>query len=201
MACSAAVSTTILRLRHATDPGWARAVLGDVDAFLQDHAHNERKVVRAALILAAQHHQHRDLVAAMLELAAEELSHFQRVHDLLAERGKTIGQDQPDPYAGAMHKLLRKGDVHEYLLDRLIVFAVVEARGCERFQLVAQALEPGPLADFYTELFKAEARHHGLFTGLAQRIFGREAFTARLDQILEAEGAIVRDLPHRAALH
>lgn len=200
MASSGAVST-ILRLRCASDPRWVDAVLGDLDAFLQDHAHNERKVVQAALTLAAQNPGRTELVAAMLDLAAEELSHFQRVHDLLAARGVGIGFDQPDPYAGPMHKLLRKRDVNEYLLDRLIVFAVVEARGCEKFQLLAEALPPGDLKDFYTELFKAEARHHGLFSGLAQQYFGRAVFAERLDTILEAEADIVRGLEPRAALH
>jgi tRNA 2-(methylsulfanyl)-N6-isopentenyladenosine37 hydroxylase len=200
VACFRAV-TIILRLRQATDPRWVDAVLADVDAFLQDHAHNERKVVQAALTLAAQNPGRVELVAAMLELAQEELSHFHQVHDLLAARGQTIGFDQPDPYAGPMHKLLRRRDVNEYLLDRLIVFAVVEARGCEKFQRLADALPSGNLRAFYTDLFKAEARHHSLFTGLAQQYFGREAFAARLDTILDAEAAIVRTLEPRAALH
>ena len=83
----------------------------------------------------------------------------------------------------------------------LIVFGVVEARGCERFQLLADALPEGSLKDFYTELFKCEARHHGLFSGLAQSLFGREVFGGRLDGILDAEAAIVAELPLRAALH
>lgn len=191
----------ILRLRQATPPGWTAAVLTDIDAFLQDHAHNERKVVMAALSLAGQHFRRVELVSAMIELAEEELSHFRRVQELLAERGQTIGQDKPDPYAGPMHKLLRKADFNEYLLDRLVVFAVVEARGCERFQLLAEALPTGTLKDFYAELYKAEARHHGLFSGLAQRYFGREVFGRRLDVVLDAEAAIIRSLPLRAALH
>jgi tRNA-(ms[2]io[6]A)-hydroxylase len=195
------VGSTILRLRHATDPGWVDAVVADVDAFLSDHAHNERKVVQAALILAAQNPGRTELVAAMVELAQEELGHFGQVHDRLLARGRTLAHDQPDPYAGAMHKLLRKRDVHEYLLDRLIVFAVVEARGCERFRMLAEGLPDPGLRAFYAELFKAEARHHGLFSGLAQAYFGREAFAERLDAVLEAEAAIVRGLPHRPALH
>lgn len=191
----------MLRLRHATDPRWTDAVLADLDAFLSDHAHNERKVVGSALALAGHHPLRSDLVRAMTELAAEELGHFGQVHALLLARGATLGFDQPDPYAGPLNKLLRRRDVNEYLLDRLLVFAVVEARGCERFKLLADALPPGDLKEFYTELFRCEARHHGLFTGLAQQIFDRATVLARLDEILEAEGAIVARLPFRAALH
>ena len=100
-----------------------------------------------------------------------------------------------------MHKLLRKRDAHEYLLDRLLVFGVVEARGCERFRMVHEALPDGELKDFYGTLYKAEARHHGLFTGIAERYYGRETMRARLNTILDAEAALVASLPHRAALH
>jgi len=191
----------VLRLRFDTDPAWARVVLTDLDAFLQDHAHNERKVVQAALQLAAHNPRRSDLVAAMIELAGEELTHFGQVHALLLARGSNLGQDKPDPYAGGMHKLLRKADMDEYLLDRLLVFGVVEARGCERFRLVHEALPEGPLKDFYGTLYRAEARHHGLFTGLAETYYGRDVVRSRLSEILAAEAELVASLPHRAALH
>jgi tRNA-(ms[2]io[6]A)-hydroxylase len=191
----------VLRLRFATDSGWALEVLKDLDAFLQDHAHNERKVVQAALQLAAHNPRRRELVKAMIELAGEELTHFGQVHELLLQRGTHLGFDQPDPYAGGMHTLLRKADVKEYLLDRLLVFGVVEARGCERFQLIHEALPAGPLKSFYGDLYRAEARHHGLFTGLAERYFGRDTMHDRLDAILDAEAALVASLPHRSAVH
>ena len=35
-----------------------------------------------------------------------------------------------------------------YLLDRLLIGSLVEARGCERFGLIAQALPDGPLKHF-----------------------------------------------------
>jgi tRNA-(ms[2]io[6]A)-hydroxylase len=191
----------VLRLRYSTPPAWQEEVLRDLDSFLQDHAHAERKVVGAALQLAAHNPRRSDLVDAMIELASEELTHFGQVHRLLVSRGATLGQDKPDPYAGAMHRLLRKADMNEYLLDRLLVFGVVEARGCERFRLVHEILPAGALRDFYGTLYKAEARHHGLFVGLAERYFGRDRVTPRLDEILDAEAEIVAALPHRAALH
>ena len=191
----------MLRLRHQTPPSWLQAVLGDLDAFLQDHAHAERKVVGAALQLAGHNPKRPALVEAMIELAGEELAHFGEVHRLLLARGTTLGDDRPDAYAGAMHRLLRKRDMDEYLLDRLLVFGVVEARGCERFQLLHEGLPGGALRQFYGTLLKAEARHHGLFTGLAERYFGRAALSLRLDQILDAEATIAASLPPRAALH
>lgn len=191
----------MLRLRYQTPRDWQDAVLTDVDAFLQDHAHAERKVATSALTLAAQSFRHSELVTAMVELAQEEITHFGQVHELLLARGKTLGQDRPDPYMGPMFKLLRKRDVNEYLLDRLLLFGVVEARGCERFRMVSEVLPAGPVRDFYVELTRCEARHHALFVRLARRYFDGEQVTARLDTLLDAEAEIVAGLPFRAALH
>jgi len=191
----------MFRLRYATPPAWGEAIAADVVSFLQDHGHNERKVAGQVLSLAQQNHRHTALVADMIELAQEELSHFKQVHDLLAARGHTIGHDQPDPYAGPLRKLLRKRDTKEYLLDRLVIFSVIEARGCERFKIASEVLPDPELRDFYRELFTCEARHHGLFLDHARALFGRDIADARMDAFLDAEAAIVAELPIRAALH
>ena len=191
----------MFRLRWETPPAWGQAVAADVVAFLQDHGHNERKVVLAALGLAAHFHRHERLVAAMFALAEEELAHARRVHDLLAARGHGIGQDRPDAYAGAMHALVRRRDQREHLLDRLVISSVIEARGCERFRIAGDVLPDPELAAFYRDLFVCEARHHGLFLEHARELCGREAADARLDAILAAEAEIAAGLPIRAALH
>ena len=191
----------MFRLLHATPPAWGEAIAADCVSFLQDHGHNERKVASSALALAQQNHRRVELVAAMIDLAQEELSHFKRVHDLLAARGHTIGQDAPDPYAGPLRKLMRKANHDLYLLDRLVVFSVIEARGCERFKIASEVLPDAELRAFYAELFACEARHHGLFLDLARRYFGREAADARMHEVLVLEADVVRALPIRAALH
>jgi tRNA-(ms[2]io[6]A)-hydroxylase len=188
-------------LRHPTDDAWLQTVLADVDTFLQDHAHNERKVSGSALLLAAHHPDRVELVAAMIDLAQEELRHFKQVHDLLAARGKTIGQDRPDPYMGPLRKAIRKRDHHAYLLDRLVLFAIVEARGCERFDLMAEHLPDERLRSFYRGLVACERRHHRLFLDLAERYYRPEEVQPRLDELLELEASVVSSLPPRAALH
>jgi tRNA-(ms[2]io[6]A)-hydroxylase len=57
------------------------------------------------------------------------------------------------------------------------------------------------LRDFYTELFRVEALHHGVYLELARTHCGRDAADQRLEELLEAEAEIVRHLPIRAALH
>ena len=191
----------MLRLRNATPGAWLDAVRGDLDAFLQDHAANERKVSGSALQLAVQHPERLAMADAMVALAQEEMAHFGRVYSLLRARGQGLGPDAPDPYMGALFRVMRKVDVGEFLLDRLLVFGVVEARACERFGLLAEGLEDPDLRAFYAELTRAEARHHALFLRLAHDVAPHAAVTARLGAVLDAEGQIVAALPARPALH
>jgi len=191
----------MLRLRNATPAAWLDAVRGDVDAFLQDHAANERKVSASALQLAVQHPERTALVDAMVELAREELEHFARVYTLLRGRGRSLALDAPDAYMGALHRLMRREHAHDFLLDRLLVFGVVEARACERFGLLAEGLPDADLRAFYADLTRAEARHHALFVRLAQQVAPAAAVAERLAAVLDAEAAIVAALPARPALH
>jgi tRNA-(ms[2]io[6]A)-hydroxylase len=188
-------------LRVTTDPAWAREAVKDLDAVLVDHAHCEMKAATNALSLVVRHPGDLRLVQALTALAREELEHFARVYRLLAARGRPLAQDAPDPYTGALRKLMRKRDVEEYLLDRLLVFAVVEARACERFGLLGEALPDSRLQRFYAELTRAEARHHAQFQRLAQLFAPAEVVATRLEEILAAEAAVVRQLTIRPALH
>ena len=97
-------------------------------------------------------------------------------------------------------KLIKRGP-EQYFLDRLLVLGVIEARGCERFGLVAEALEPGPLKDFYLDITRSEARHHGVFVRLAREYFPDEVVEGRLDELLEEEAKIIDRLPLRPAVH
>lgn len=191
----------MLQLRYTTDSGWMAAVNADLDQFLQDHAANERKVSQAAMTLVAQHPKHQLLVESLTEVSLEELEHFRAVVQLLRARGQDLGYDMPDPYMGSLQKLLRRSDVKGYLLDRLLVFGIVEARGCERFAMVAAGADDAAIRAFYLDLARSEARHHALYHRLAKEYFPSDVVQARLDELLDAEAAIVRQLPHRAALH
>lgn len=191
----------MLRLRNSTSAAWVEAVDAELDAFLADHAANERKVSASAMRLAVEYPERCPLVDAMVRLAREELEHFARVYELLVARGSTLAQDASDPYMGALRALMRKRDVEAYLIDRLIVFGVVEARACERFTLLGRALPDAALRDFYRALARAEARHHGVFLRLAHHYAPCRMVTNRLSAILDAEAEIVASLPVRAALH
>jgi tRNA-(ms[2]io[6]A)-hydroxylase len=191
----------MLRLRHDTPSTWGSLACKHLIAFLQDHAANERKVSQSALSLVVQHPQDRALCQTLIEIAVEELDHFQQVCRLLWDRGADLGQDVPDPYMGALLRLVRKRDVNEFLLDRLLLFGIVEARGCERFALFAEAVEDPALQAFYEDLTRSEARHHATYHRLARQRFPVEVVDARLDALLDDEARLAASLPLRPALH
>src|SRR4030095_2723065 len=179
-----------MRLKTATSPQWIETVLKDFNAFLLDHAACERKASATAMNLVAHYPDRKVLVESMILLAQEELEHFHQVYLRIAERGLTLSSDGKDVYVGELMKLFRKGS-EAYFLDRLLVGGVIEARGHERFQIVAQSLPPGPLKEFYVEITRSEARHHGLFLSLAKKYFDEGTVKKRLDELLEKEAEIV----------
>lgn len=190
----------MLKLREPTDPRWVAAVLADMDSFLVDHAANERKASASALSFVVRYPDRRELLDPMIALAREELEHFHQVYTLIEERGIALRADEKDPYIQGLSRWVRsRGD--ERFLDRMLLGAVVEARGCERFGLLGDALEPGPLRDFYVELTRSEARHAGLFTRLARVYFDDAQVNARIESLLDHEQAVVAGLEFRAALH
>jgi tRNA-(ms[2]io[6]A)-hydroxylase len=150
--------------------------------------------------LASHYPDRTELVAAMIDLAREELQHFAEVYGHMAARGLTLGPDRKDPYARRLSQEYRDGS-REYFLDRLLVAGIQEARGCERFGLVASALPEGSLKTFYRDLARSEVRHQDAYLRLARLYFDASAVDSRLDQLLDVEARIVTELTPRAALH
>jgi tRNA-(ms[2]io[6]A)-hydroxylase len=142
----------------------------------------------------------RELLEPMIAFAREELEHFHRVYRILESRGLTLGPDEKDPYVTALHQHVRSGR-DERLLDRLVMASVVEARGCERFALVAAGLPGGELRDFYEEIVRSEARHQGLFLRLARAYFDPGVIETRVGEWLDLEGDVVARLAIRPGLH
>jgi tRNA-(ms[2]io[6]A)-hydroxylase len=201
----------MLGLKVESDAAWAEEAIRDLDRVLVDHAHCEMKAASNALSLAARHPDDLTLVRALTDLAREEIDHFQRVVEMLAARGLALGTPPVDAYAAELRrvaKATRKPDVPP-LVDRLVVGALIEARSCERFKLLANALENAGNRDmcaFYTELLASEARHFRTFVDLAVTAAGgaRAMVTARLDELGAREAEIVQSLaqsPERATIH
>jgi tRNA-(ms[2]io[6]A)-hydroxylase len=192
----------MLKLRAATPAAWLDAVFSDFDAFLLDHAACERKASATGMSFVVRYPDRTALMEPMIEFAREELEHFHIVYRLIAARGLTLGGDYKDVYVNGLRAQMRTG-ADMLLLDRLLVAGIVEARGCERLQMVAQALttEHTELKNVYEDLARAEARHHGLFFRLARQLFDEATTLERADQLLDFEATLVARLPHRPAVH
>jgi tRNA-(ms[2]io[6]A)-hydroxylase len=192
----------MLDLRSATPKAWLDAVFGDFGAFLVDHAACERKASATGMSFVVRYTDRPELIEPMIEFAREELEHFHIMYKIVAERGLRLAPDYKDDYVNGLRSRVRSSR-DEHLLDRLIVSGIVEARGCERLFLVAEALkeQKSPLAETYLDLARAESRHHGLFFRLARKLFGEEVTLARGAELLDFEAELVARLPHRAAVH
>jgi tRNA-(ms[2]io[6]A)-hydroxylase len=192
----------MFNLRSETPQAWLDAVFADFDAFLIDHAACERKASATGMSFVVRYPDRAWLMEPMIEFAKEELEHFHVVYRMVARRGLVLADDYKDAYVNGLRQHMRRGG-EELLLDRLLVAGVVEARGCERLQLVARALEDrdAELAPVYLDLARAESRHHALFFRLARQQFGESASVARAAELLDREAALIESLPHRAAVH
>jgi tRNA-(ms[2]io[6]A)-hydroxylase len=187
-------------LRHATPTAWIETVTADFDSFLLDHAAAEKKASGMAISMLSHYPDRVELVSAMADLAVEELTHYREVVKWIHRRGLVTAADQKDPYVLEFRKSIRQGR-EAYLLDRLLTASIIEARGAERFALVAEALEHGALKSFYQAIARSEQRHYTLFLDLAGRYIDQEVIDRRWDELLAIEADIVRKLPIRAALH
>ncbi len=188
-------------LKSRTPAEWTRIALSDMDAFMVDHAFCERKASATALSLVMSNPDKPDFCEALIQLAVEELEHFHQVFRMMKSRGLRLEGDGRDPYVNALLELCRKSNEEERFLDRLLVFGIIEARGCERFGLIADATSDPDLRKFYDDLARAEARHFGLFLRYSKQYCGAETTLKRLDELLEAEARILVALPWRASLH
>lgn len=189
-----------MELKIATDPRWVEVVMQDFDRFLLDHASCEKKASSLAMTLISHYPDRTDLVQAMTDLAVEELNHFKEVVKHILARNLVLQADEKDPYVTALFQHMRKGS-DLYFMDRLILACIIEARGHERFGLIADALEPGLLKQFYKAITASEGRHLNLFLELAFHYFPYEAVEARTEELLEIEADILCALPLRPALH
>src|SRR3984957_6391612 len=144
-----------LPLKYLTPSAWATAVLDKPLELLNDHAHLEKKAATNALELVNRYPvptPPENWVVAMTAIARDEVEHLAVVCRLLARRGARLTRQHSNPYASALRNLVRMGAGTGELIDRLMVSALIEARSCERFKLLAEACTDTELAKLYRGL-------------------------------------------------
>ena len=117
-----------------------------------------------------------ELVAFAAKVAQQELAHFRQVFKRMRRSGFSLA---PDVQSRGMNHLISfvRTQREERRMDRILLAALMERRGMERFSLLhREANLPDGWSNFYGELAEAERDH---WTGyVAQAIL-----LADLDQI------------------
>ena len=183
----------------ATDPAWLAVALDDLDSVHADHLHCERKAAQSALSLIRSYPERGDLVTAMARLAHDETRHVVQVAQLMARRRQPASYDHGDDYAAALRAQIR-GREPDRLLDRLLVFAIIEGRSAERLALLAGALDDPKSRELYASLAAAEVRHRDTFLALA-RDAAPAAWRARAAELAALEAELLRSRPAVARIH
>ncbi len=192
----------MLGLKLPTDPRWVNIVEKNIEEILTDHAFCEQKATSTAISLIVSFPEYTDLVQEMIELVKEEMSHFKMVHDLILERGWTLGRDRKDEYVVQLVKFFPKGGSRTtQLVHRLLYAALIEARSCERFRLLSEELEDRKLAKFYRKLMISEANHYTMFLGYARKYGDRKEVDKKWEELLIYEAEIIRNLGTKETVH
>lgn len=178
---------------------WGRAVLRQPIALLGDHAYLEKKAAANALELLNRWPEGRmpsRWVVAMASIARDEAVHLMQVCRLLRKMKGRLPRQHANPYAAELRRLVRKGDGTREIVDRLLVAALIEARSCERFLVLAQVAEDAQLARLYDGLYASENGHYRTFLELAEQALPAGEVASRWRTMLEAEAdVLVRQAP------
>ena len=192
----------MLGLKLPTDPRWVNIVEKNIEEILTDHAYCEQKAASTAISLIVSFPEYTDLVLAMTELVNEVMSHFKMVYDKIIDRGWILGRDRKDEYVLKLHKFFPKGGSRTtQLIHRLLYAALIEARSCERFRLLSEALEDKNLAKFYRKLMISEANHYTMFLGFARQYGNKEDVDKKWQDLLNFEAEIMKELSKKETIH
>ncbi len=176
-------------------------MLADPIALLVDHVFLEKKAANNAMDLLT--HWPNDWlpgwVETMTSVARDEAAHLAQATRLLMRRGGRLTRVHKNPYANELRLLVRKGSGGQ-TIDRLFVSALIEARSCERFAVLAAAKDE-ELASFYKALFSSELGHYKVFLRLANKLGPKEQVEARWQQMLAAEARILAAQPPGPRIH
>ena len=192
----------MLRLQLPTDPRWVNIVEKNLEEILTDHAWCEQKAATNVITLITQNSEHEELVTSLLEIAKEELDHFQMVHNIIKERGLTLGRERKDHYVNELFKFLKKdGSRNDAFVDRLLFSAMIEARSCERFKVLSQNIKDKELATFYRELMISEAGHYTSFLAFARKYSEKVDVDKRWKEWIEFEGELITNYGKSETIH
>lgn len=181
----------MLSLQSTTPPAFVERFEAHLEQMLVDHALCEKKAASTALSLMFRYPDDAEICRVMTGIVEEEIGHFRMVCDQLEERGLRYRRQPSSQYASRLASRVRKGDGIEALVDRMIVCALIEARSCERFQLLSEHLGDRRLAEFYGSLFESEARHYATYLRIALERADEHDVRTRLHELAAWEAEVI----------
>ncbi len=192
----------MLHLKLETDPRWVTIVECNLEEILTDHAWCEQKAATNAITIITLNSEHEELVTELIKLAQEELEHFEMVHNIIKERGYTLGRERKDHYVNQLFKFTQKGGSRQQaMVDRLLFSAMIEARSCERFKLLSERIKDKELSKFYRELMISEAGHYTTFLGFARQYGEGIDVEKRWKELVEFEGELIKSYGKNETIH
>ncbi len=180
-------------LDTSTPDEWIAEARDRLPEMLLDHANCELKAASTALGFLYRYPDRTVLAQRMSRLAREELRHFEQVRGIMEEMGIAFERLTASRYAGGLREQVRDEEPYK-LLDLLLVGALIEARSCERFAVLAPFL-PERLGKFYTGLLSSEARHfeHYIAFARSECCLPDEEIDVRLDELKQVEAGLITD--------
>lgn len=191
----------MFKLRLLTDPRWANIAEGNLEEILTDHAWCEQKATTNAITIITMCPEYPEIVTELLKIAQEELEHFQMVHEIIKKRGYEFGRERKDDYVGQLFKFIVQGTRKEYIIDRMLFAAMIEARSCERFRVLTENIKDEELKTFYKDLMISEAGHYTTFIGFARQLGDAEKVNARWEEWLDYEAEIIKSYGKKETIH
>ncbi len=188
----------ILGLQLPTDPRWVDLTSISLEAILTDHAWCEQKAATSCISLVQRYSEKQLLVEQLSPLVTEEWGHFRLVLAELQKRGLRLGRQRKDQYVNKLMEFQKKvGTEEERFLDRLLLFALIEARSCERFKRLSEGLEDSYLRQFYRRFMESEAGHYHLFIELCESYIDKDLVRRRWKEWLDYEAQVMTSLEVR----
>ncbi len=182
----------ILGLQLPTDPRWVDLASLSLEEILTDHAWCEQKAATSCISLITRYSAREKLVTELSPILTEEWGHFRLVLAELDKRGLRLGRQRKDVYVNQLMAFELKGaNEEERFLDRLLIFALIEARSCERFKRLSEGLEDAYLRQFYRRFMESEAGHYHLFIGLAENYIDKDLVRRRWKSWLDYEATVM----------
>jgi tRNA-(ms[2]io[6]A)-hydroxylase len=137
----------------------------------------------------------------MTAVARDEVEHLATVVKIIARRGGKFSRMHRNPYASALRNTVRLGQGPDELADRLMVSALIEARSCERFYLLAEGVDDEQLRRLYRNLWASEAGHYRIFIDLALQLETSEPVQDRWHEMLDIEAELIATQPPGPRIH